>query len=256
MLENIRALGGLAVIMLIVTYFKPQYAFFGIKHHFTKKKLFMIWGCILVVCSVIAGPAPKTDRPTPSKVTTSTALVPKIKTTGEFEKAANITPEQAKAIEDVIKSLGFSKIRGVEYLPAAKRDGLKVYSVKANDIFIRVALNSNNAVADVYYVDQKMYDNGNIYLKYDDVVLSSEKEFKLKEITDNLILSLLKSPSTAKFPDISEYGIKVHNKVGKVVGYVDAQNSFGATLRSYFVVEYDMDKHKVISLEFDGKKIK
>ncbi len=39
----------------------------------------------------------------------------------------------------------------------------------------------------------------------------------------------------------------------QVFGYVDAQNSFGAMIRSNFVLKYDCVAQKEISIEFDGK---
>ena len=50
----------------------------------------------------------------------------------------------------------------------------------------------------------------------------------------------LKAPSTAKFPWMSDDGVSVSRLPGckyRVIGYVDAQNSFGAKLRNRFVVE-------------------
>jgi hypothetical protein len=49
----------------------------------------------------------------------------------------------------------------------------------------------------------------------------------------------LKAPSTAVFPSCSAY--KVAQKDGNtfVVGYVDAQNTFGAQIRSKFIVKLD-----------------
>lgn len=50
----------------------------------------------------------------------------------------------------------------------------------------------------------------------------------------------LKSPSTAKFPYVSDEGVKV-GYIGEctnlVVAYVDSQNGFGATVRSQYAVK-------------------
>jgi len=68
----------------------------------------------------------------------------------------------------------------------------------------------------------------------------------------------LKSPATAKFPsDILErdqYHIwKDHNLV-TVKSYVDAQNSFGALIRSTFIVQFELqgDTWNLMYLELDG----
>lgn len=48
---------------------------------------------------------------------------------------------------------------------------------------------------------------------------------------------LLKSPSTAKFCDIDDARITRSGNRWTIIGYVDAQNGFGATLRKKFLVE-------------------
>jgi hypothetical protein len=59
--------------------------------------------------------------------------------------------------------------------------------------------------------------------------------WRLYPAVQNSIANELKSPSTAKFPDRSEttWAPQKHlDCVYVVSGYVDAQNSFGATVRS------------------------
>jgi hypothetical protein len=53
------------------------------------------------------------------------------------------------------------------------------------------------------------------------------------------VMERLEAPSTAVFPDCWRYDIRVKDAENDyyVRGYVDAQNSFGATLRSNFVVK-------------------
>ena len=72
--------------------------------------------------------------------------------------------------------------------------------------------------------------------------------------TENAIKNLLKSPSTADFPDWHDgWGLSVENGIVTVSSYVDAQNSFGAVLRSNFIAQYRMSDGQGIYLEFDGE---
>lgn len=57
-------------------------------------------------------------------------------------------------------------------------------------------------------------------------------------IAEEIVEGYLKSPSTAKFCKITEATISHAGNEYTVKGYVDAQNSFGATLRQYFTVTY------------------
>lgn len=63
------------------------------------------------------------------------------------------------------------------------------------------------------------------------------------------VLSYLKSPSTAEFSNVGEMG-------GLVVGYVDAQNGFGATIRNGFSCKVEMNhmnKPYIANVCIDGK---
>ena len=55
-------------------------------------------------------------------------------------------------------------------------------------------------------------------------------------IAENAVRQQLKSPSTAQFCNSSEYSVSRSENEWTVSGWVDAQNSFGATLRSKFTV--------------------
>jgi hypothetical protein len=52
----------------------------------------------------------------------------------------------------------------------------------------------------------------------------------------------LKSPSTAKFPTTSHATITKVDSIYSVSCYVDAQNSFGAIIRTYYTAKISFDK--------------
>lgn len=56
-------------------------------------------------------------------------------------------------------------------------------------------------------------------------------------IAENVVKSKLKSPSTADFCKNYEYTVSCSKNTWTIKGYVDAQNSFGAMLRSDFTVK-------------------
>ena len=63
----------------------------------------------------------------------------------------------------------------------------------------------------------------------------------------------LKSPSTAQFPDYKEITINKNNFVYSVSGYVDAQNSFGAIMRTYYsgkIEQVSKDNWRGVDLNF------
>lgn len=75
--------------------------------------------------------------------------------------------------------------------------------------------------------------------------------------TKDYVVNSLKSPSTAKFPGYSDAGLKVLRKINTqqyvITGYVDAQNSFGATVRTRFTATVEQTayrKWKLLSLKW------
>lgn len=57
-------------------------------------------------------------------------------------------------------------------------------------------------------------------------------------IAEKIVKSELKAPSTAEFCSNSEYTVSCVGNTWTVKGYVDAQNSLGATLRNNFTVKF------------------
>jgi hypothetical protein len=68
--------------------------------------------------------------------------------------------------------------------------------------------------------------------------LSVHAEDEARYACHDRIKSILKAPSTAEFPSVLDETVVNHGNGDYTVGtYVDAQNSFGATLRSRFTCE-------------------
>lgn len=67
------------------------------------------------------------------------------------------------------------------------------------------------------------------------------------------IKTILKSPSTAKFPNILEWSMTKTRKGIVVQSYVDSQNSFGAELRNEF--QFIIKGGTITSLIFDGQEL-
>ena len=65
-------------------------------------------------------------------------------------------------------------------------------------------------------------------------------EFDAKVVAESEVKEILKSPSTAKFSSYSQTRITNDGDVWKVTGWVDAQNGFGATIRSDYSVKFTM----------------
>ena len=66
---------------------------------------------------------------------------------------------------------------------------------------------------------------------------SNKQDIVVYSEAKDIVKSKLKSPSTAQFGSISETKITSINNTWTVSGWVDAQNSFGATIRSKYTVQ-------------------
>lgn len=97
-----------------------------------------------------------------------------------------------------------------------------------------------------------MYKDGKVLSKINDYIVSNEEATTLQIKSQEVIKSILKAPSTAKFPNIFEWRFAKQDGVIIVQSYVDAQNEFGAMLRSEFQIKFKDDQ--IISLIVDGKE--
>lgn len=73
-------------------------------------------------------------------------------------------------------------------------------------------------------------------------------------ITEAEVKAVLKAPSTAKFPPYREWEITQNGNSYTVKAYIDAENSFGAKIRSNFIVSFEMtgtDTYKNVSVIID-----
>lgn len=71
-------------------------------------------------------------------------------------------------------------------------------------------------------------------------------EAEAKLMAETFVRKQLKSPSTADFPSTNEYtATEIEDDVWRVSGYVDAQNSFGATIRTRWTVAIPLIRQTV-----------
>lgn len=90
-----------------------------------------------------------------------------------------------------------------------------------------------------------------------EIQLTNKLKKELYEKVKEDITKDLKTPSSAVFPKMEDWNIKVNtNNVIEVKSYVDSQNSFGAMLRANFEQKYVFDnenEYLCIYKEFDNK---
>lgn len=90
-------------------------------------------------------------------------------------------------------------------------------------------------------------------LYFGDLAVPSLERFNLEDQCEEFVKSILQSPSTAKFPSDSEWNIYDNINGTIVQAYVDAQNGFGAELRSEFQII--INNGTITSFIFDGSEL-
>lgn len=143
----------------------------------------------------------------------------------------------------------FDRIMGISYLHHDNLDSKKVLETEKiivkNDGKIE-KYNSFNLDDLGEYKDVLYPELGNNPNSSNSSVSSSGKSTTTKFNDTEIIVYVkycvkqkLKVPSTAKFPSINEFKITEGNDGISVTGYVDAENSFGAKVRTEFLVLLD-----------------
>lgn len=78
----------------------------------------------------------------------------------------------------------------------------------------------------------------------------SHDKYDALAIAKKVVKEKLKSPATAVFCDSSECTISCVGNTWTISGYVDAQNSFGATLRNNFKVKITFSSSNKYTVDF------
>ena len=85
--------------------------------------------------------------------------------------------------------------------------------------------------------------------------LSLTESLRIKDECKKIVNQILKSPGSAEYPGswydpLNDWGMKKVNNLVTVSSYVDAENSFGAKPRTYFVMQFRMNDDGSGSLSY------
>lgn len=147
-----------------------------------------------------------------------------------------------------------------------KMDDTTNYVISANGV--EVVLTASDKVYRIFIPnsDTVFYEDDTVKMtakQYEDKQISYGDQSAYYIIAKTIVESALKNPSSAKFPSINtEAGSIAIERNGALVvvqSYVDAKNSFNATVRSNWTVEfmvYDLNNYSydALYIEIDGEK--
>lgn len=176
----------------------------------------------------------------------------------EFQKITNTSSEQEESILKILKECGIDKIDSIKHdetLDDMNKENEKGYRVSFSGINnIILYLNSDSTVNIIRYADNNLYIKKKVVSTIQDYTFTLNEQSDLQMYCQKAIKSILKSPSTAKFPNIKKWGFGKQDGEIIVQSYVDSQNSFGAELRSEFQFILSADDYTVKSLIFEGEE--
>ena len=175
-------------------------------------------------------------------------------------KYIDVSHAEGDAIDSVLSGCGITQVLSFEHdenLDNAHTDGETGYRLKVSSDLdnIILYLNPDNTVHSLRYADHDLYSEGNNLAKIDDYTISTSEASNLMISCEEKVKGILKSPSTAKFPNILEWGFRKEKNIVTIQGYVDAENAFGVEMRSSFQFIIDTNSNTVQSFIFDGQEM-
>lgn len=175
-------------------------------------------------------------------------------------KYIDVTPEQGAAIDTVLNECGIDQLRSFErdeILDNAHMDGETGYrlAVSSSVDNIVLYLASDMSVYMIRYADNYLYQDGAVVATLQDYTMTTKEASTWMVQCEDKVKEVLKSPTTAKFPSITNWGFKKEKNIVTIQGYVDSQNSFGAEIRSEFQFIIDTNTNTIQSFIFDGQEM-
>lgn len=111
----------------------------------------------------------------------------------------------------------------------------------------------NDGIYSVRCGSYEMYDGELVCYTAADLALrdTSEHRTYYAAIAKEIVKNNLKAPSTAEFPWATEFKMQRNGDIVAVSSYVDAQNSFGAIIRSEWTVEFRVINIDLLEYEYE-----
>ena len=165
----------------------------------------------------------------------------------------SLSEQESKAVFEDLKSVGFKEVSFIKKGMGEGIDKLQAFIFTCDGVDATVTIEKRKT----YYIGASkivLFDakKGG---KLDDINnyrITSEKETSAIISAETYVKQGLKAPSTAEFPgkifEREKWDVGRNKDMLQVTSYVDSENSFGAMIRSNFVVQMDFDTEELIYL--------
>ena len=174
-----------------------------------------------------ATPTPK-PKPKPKNIFTT-----------DMSKASGLTKNTVADLYDLIHNkLGFKDIT----FDGKNGVGDTIYDIKGDGYTLRATLDEDE-IYSIICGDYNLYEKSKVKMDKQGILdRTIDNGSAYYSIAKEIVTSNLKSPKSADFPSIvwssDEIQMQRNGSLVAVQGYVDAQNSFGAEIRSTYLVEF------------------
>jgi len=179
----------------------------------------------------------------------------------------NATDAQKEKILSTLGECGITDVAAVKYDDGLEglftytdangygtEDGYRVSTKSVNNIILYV---QNGEVLGIRYADTNLYENGSCVNKLADITLTADERTAIITQAQSWVKDTLQAPSTAKFPSLltqnDDWAVWKQDEAVFVKSYVDAENAYGANIRSQFQLK--VVDNKVVSYILDGKEM-
>lgn len=213
---------------------------------------FSIFAIFIILIFVVI-PNQNDNEKTKSTPKATPGPTPYVSPIEQFSKSLDdcseyVNNETAETLYNFLQNnLGFSEIEFIE----KNAVGDIVFDINADDYLLRVTLDDES----IYSIDcggYKLYDGEKVLVDKNGLLdREIDNESAYYNIAKEIVESALKAPATAEFPSIFSDDIKMQrNKdIVAVQSYVDSQNSFGAMIRSEWIVQFKVINISTYSYE-------
>ena len=197
----------------------------------------------------------------PSKANTTTSSQTK-SFVDDIKNTTNTPDDKANDIKNILDEAGLTDYTSIELNDSD--DAFDYYKVVTGQNNFILTLTKDGNVdglnIELRYNIPPLIENGNIIHKYSDYIVKETIKPTLRVECQLQVEKMLKSPKSAEFPTISGWSFSKNVDTGYVYvsSYVDADNSFGASIRSNFTFGFNVnedDTYKIVYCVFDDSVI-
>ena len=207
-----------------------------------KRKWFIAVCIVLLLGAVGSFFDSDESKPTKDNENSDATTEKKLSKSEQFAVDNQISEKLAKTILSVSSDIGIPSKDIYSFEKIEDWANGERYTYGYNDTKFTVYINKYGSINSINSGTIKFYEDGSVIYKAKDRILSTEEKALVLSYSKDAVLANLKSPATAEFPgtilESDQWVVNKNKKTYKVSSYVDAQNSFGAMIRSNVLVEF------------------